>query len=149
MIKNKIAYTEVFEVLSYMNKEVVIKIPYTILSTIKDNRDLNYISRIDKNDIFNPENLSEKAIAILAWLDLKYLASEESKKKKIKLYQENERKYQENLHNKYNPDDILKNRNRITQEKIKASEETRITIVEEENWYQKIFNLIKNLFKRG
>lgn len=149
MVKNKIAYTEVFEVLSHMNKEVVMKIPYTILSTIKDNRDLNYISRIDKNDIFNPENLSEKAIAILAWLDLEYLASEESKKKKIKLYQENERKYQENLRNKYNPNDILKNRDRITQEETKTSEEIRITIVQEKKWYQKIFTLIKNLLKRG
>lgn len=146
MVTDDIAYAEVFETLSYMNKKTVMKIPLEVLQYIRENRNMTYISRIDPNNIFNPKNISKEARTILAWLDLEYLASKESKKEKMKIYQENERKYQENLRKKYNSDDIFKNK--IAQEEIKTSEETRITVVQEEKWYQKIFTLIKNLFKR-
>ena len=62
------------------------------------------------------------------------------------LYNKMELEYQNALIEKYNPDDIFKNRNRIIQEKIQQSEETRMTVVQEKKWYKKIFNLIKNLF---
>ena len=109
MVLNKIACTEVFEILSYMNRETVMKIPFEILSIIKENRNINYVSKIDKNDMFNPNNLSEDAISILTWLDLEYLASNESKEEKLKIYQENEELYQQKLKEKYNADKIFKN----------------------------------------
>ncbi len=109
MVLNKIACTEVFEILSYMNRETVMKIPFEILSIIKENRNVNYVSKIDKNDMFNPNNLSEDAISILSWLDLEYLASNESKEEKLKIYQENEELYQQKLKEKYNADKIFKN----------------------------------------
>ena len=109
MVLNKIACTEVFEILSYMNRETVMKIPFEILSIIKENRNINYVSKIDKNDMFNPNNLSEDAISILSWLDLEYLASNESKEEKLKIYQENEELYQQKLKEKYNADKIFKN----------------------------------------
>lgn len=109
MVLNKIACTEVFEILSYMNRKTVMKIPCEILSIIKENRNINYVSKIDKNDMFNPNNLSEDAISILSWLDLEYLASNESKEEKLKIYQENEKLYQQKLKEKYNADKIFKN----------------------------------------
>lgn len=109
MVLNKIACTEVFEILSYMNRKTVMKIPFEILSIIKENRNINYVSKIDKNDMFNPNNLSEDAISILSWLDLEYLASNESKEEKLKIYQENEELYQQKLKEKYNADKIFKN----------------------------------------
>ena len=39
-------YSEVYEILKYMNKEVVMKIPIEILEKIKNKRDLNYKSKI-------------------------------------------------------------------------------------------------------
>ena len=44
MVLNKIACTEVFEILSYMNRETVMKIPFEILSIIKENRNIKYVS---------------------------------------------------------------------------------------------------------
>ena len=48
---------------------------------------------------------------------------------------------------RYNPNDIFKNKTEIKNEE--QCEEKRLTIVQEEKWYQKIFNLIKGLFKRN
>ena len=49
----KIANSEIFEILSYMDKQQVMKIPVSLLENFKNNRQKDYISRIDKNDIYN------------------------------------------------------------------------------------------------
>lgn len=85
---NADTYSEVYEILSYMNKSIVMKIPVEILELIKENRNLNYVSKIDKQDLFNLNNLSKDAINVLAWIDVNYWMNKE-KKEKIKLSSKN------------------------------------------------------------
>ena len=72
-------YSEVYEILKYMNKEVVMKIPIEILEKIKNKRDLNYKSKIDKEDIFNPDNVLPETIEVLNWIDVNFWMSEDKK----------------------------------------------------------------------
>ena len=65
-------YQEVYEILSLMDKKTVMKIPLEILQTIKENRNKEYVTQIDKNDIFNIENLNEDTIKLLSLIDLNY-----------------------------------------------------------------------------
>ena len=60
MVTDDIAYAEVFETLSYMNKRTVMKIPMEILQYIKDNRNTKYVSEIDPNNIFDINNISKE-----------------------------------------------------------------------------------------
>lgn len=76
-------YSEVFEILSYMNKEEVMKIPMEILKNIEERRNRNYISKIEQYDIFNFDNISKQTIEVLAWLDVNFWM-ESSKVKKLK-----------------------------------------------------------------
>lgn len=150
MSLNKIACTEVFDVLSYMEKTVIMKIPFEVLNLIKENRDLNYISRVDKNDIFNPNNLSEESISILAWLDLEYLASKESKIEKLKIYQKNEEIYQQKLREKYKIDNLFKNYEQCDSKdncKINIERSNQI-IVYKENIFFRILKKIKTLLQK-
>ena len=41
---NADTYSEVYEILSYMNKSIVMKVPVEILGVIKENRNLDYVS---------------------------------------------------------------------------------------------------------
>lgn len=151
MVLNKIACTEVFEILSYMNRETVMKIPFEILNIIKENRNINYVSKIDKNDMFNPNNLSEDAISILSWLDLEYLASNESKEEKLKIYQENEELYQQKLKEKYNADKIFKNYEQYDYKlnDEMCNEQNNKMIKYKNNIFFKIYKKIRTLlFKR-
>ena len=151
MVLNKIACTEVFEILSYMNRETVMKIPFEILSIIKENRNINYVSKIDKNDMFNPNNLSEDAISILSWLDLEYLASNESKEENLKIYQENEELYQQKLKEKYNADKIFKNYEQYDYKlnDEMCNEQNNKMIKYKNNIFFKIYKKIRTLlFKR-
>ena len=48
-----IALSEVYDILKYMNKMSVMKIPTEILEYIRNNKNIEFISNVDKNDIFN------------------------------------------------------------------------------------------------
>jgi hypothetical protein len=101
-------YEEVYEVLSCMDKMTVMKIPSSILNKIKDNRNINYETKINKNDIFNEQNLSKEAVDLLCWLNYTYLIDNEKKysinKKiaKINIEQEKQKRKQ------YDPNNLFK-----------------------------------------
>lgn len=112
MISN-IAYQEVFEILSYMDKKIVMKIPQDILYTINDRRDTNYKTRINKYDIFNEQNITKEAMDLLCYLDYHYWMSSENKKKineiSIKEYIKNE----ELKRKRYDPTFFFKIKNKF------------------------------------
>lgn len=66
MISSK-TYKELFEILGYMDKITVMKIPMDILQTIKNKKDNNYKTRVDKKDLFNEQNVSSETIDILCY----------------------------------------------------------------------------------
>ena len=145
VVTDDIAYAEVFETLSYMNKYAVMKIPVEILQYIKDNRNTKYISDIDPNNIFDVNNISNKARSILAWLDLNYLSSGKNKEKKLKMYRENEEKYQMKLRKQYNPDEVIKNKTT----EVNISQSNNIPMeVKKQGIFAKIVEFIKKLFIR-
>ena len=89
-INGKNAYTEIFEILKNMDRKLVMKIPIEIVKAIKDNRDIEYKVKINKNDILNKKNISKKALNILGWLQINYLAEKDEKIKLIQKYMKNE-----------------------------------------------------------
>lgn len=78
---NADTYSEVYEILSYMNKSIVMKVPVEILEVIKENRNMEYVSKIDKADLFNLNNISKDTINVLAWLDVNYWIDKEKREK--------------------------------------------------------------------
>lgn len=151
MVTDDIAYAEVFEILSYMNKKTVMKIPFEILQFLKENRNKEYISKINPNNIFNPENISNEAREILAYIDLEYLASEKSRKEKLCIYKENEKKYQEELREKYNTDELFKNikTNINVETQNSINENIKIIEYQKQRWYQKIFDRLLKIFRKN
>ena len=140
------AYKEVIEVLRHTKKEDVCKIPsYKILLYAKYMNN-NYNFKIDETKNIEDQNLSPEAKAILANLYRDYWASTYQRQRIKAKEQYNIEKI---LKDKYNPDNLFKNTNRGMQIETQQSEETRMTISQEEKWYQKIFNLIKNIFHRN
>lgn len=146
MITDDIAYAEVFEILSYMNKKTVMKIPYDVLKFIKENRNKEYISKIDPNNIFNPDNISKEAKEILAVIDIEFLESEENKKEKLKIYKQNERKYQKETSSNYSITDIWNNKNKDNQKEIILNQS--IQEYKGIRWYQKIIIKILDIFRK-
>lgn len=126
------------------------KLPRELREYISENQSSSYEYdfNIDLPLIYQINN--EKTKEYISYLFLKYINDNDDEKRiLLEKYEKNEELQQEELVKKYNPDDIFKSRNKIVPQVEQPSEETRMTVVQEEKWYQKIFNLIKNIFHRN
>lgn len=140
-------YSEVYEILSYMDKSVVMKIPIDILKNIKDKRNKNYISRINPNDIFNLQNIKKETIDVLACLDVNFWMNDEKKREIKEKYNKKELAYQTKLKSVYKTENLFKNTTKIIDD---VSQQESISIIEykEKNFLQKMLNKIKHLLKK-
>ena len=134
---NANTYAEVYKILSYMDKMTVMKIPIELLKIIKNNRNENYKTLVDKNDIFNMKNISDETRHVLAWLDVNYWMSEEKEKHLKEIYY----KKQTFL---YNSEDIFENKR---SEKVDQLANNTKIVEYKESIVIKIINKIKNIFR--
>ena len=126
------AYAEILEILDYMEEEYVNKIPQKLINVIKENALDTYERHLDANVPLEEQEISEKTTAILAMLKLNYWCeSPEQKQELTDMFNENERKYQEELQRKYDPNNIFNNNPKPVEEP-KAVVEPVKEIVKEE-----------------
>ena len=97
--------------------------------------------------------MKNETIIILGLIYRDFLCSPDERKrlqeKDARELQEVEKAIEEEIREKYNPDDIFKKRNQNNIEESNNKEEnTSMIVIQEEKWYQKIFNLIKGLFRK-
>ena len=78
---------EVYEVLSLMDKLSVMKIPEETLTFIIKSRNSNFKTQIDKNDIFNEENISKEAMDLLCYFDYHFWIDEDKRKEVDRIHQ--------------------------------------------------------------
>lgn len=144
MIKKSEMYTEVFELLSYMDKTIVMKIPVEILEYIKQNRDSNYKVRIDKEDIFNPNNLDKTTISFITALTIKYIADDKEKQMIIDACKENDLKSEKVKKEQYDVN-VFKKENVEMLEKNVNKTEGLVLEVKKHSIFERIKLFIKRL----
>lgn len=145
-IETRQAYSEVNKFLELIGEEMSNKIPVKLRKFFEREMDKNYIPTINTNIPIKEQNLKRKTIAIIASLNLQYWCKEDKKQELIEIYSNNEKKYQEDLKEKYNPDNIFKKR---TQESVieEKNIEKEFALVEyKESIFKKLINKIKNIF---
>lgn len=91
----KKAYKEVLEILKFVSKEDVDKIPSDILRIFKEEQDNNYNFILDKNLEFKKQNLLKETKIILAYIYTDFWASKEEKEQIYNIYQEVEKKFKQ------------------------------------------------------
>lgn len=148
--------SEVLSVLSHSKREVIIKIPDNVFNYLLENSSKSYNPQLDHTKNIKEMGLSKKAEDFLSIIYRNYLCSEDKKREYDYILMENEKKYEEELREKYNPDNIFKNNTNkndvmsiaadatIVNNEIK-SENTSL-VVKKDNFFIKIINKLKNLF---
>lgn len=143
------AYSEVDKILSFMEIRYVEKVPKKMREMFKNEKLQDYEPNIDKNIPLEEQQLERKTLAILAMLNLNYWCeNEEEKEELIRAYSNNDKKRNEELREKYNPDNIFKNKNKEREVEQIAEEITAIAEYKKENFIKKLLNKIKRLFTR-
>ena len=140
------ASAELVEILNYLPKSEVEKIPLKLRKFFQKVANPNYIVRIDPYKSLEQQKIKEKTKDLITVIYRNYWCNEEQRKLlDVKLI-ENDKKYEEKLREKYNPDNLFKNK---TIEKHNDKQDTQALVeYKEKSFIQKVFDKIKNLFKR-
>lgn len=146
-MNKKNSYVEILEILKYMDKIYVDKIPKELIKFFEENKANNYSFKFDSTVELDKQNLNDNTLALLAMLNLNYWCeSEKHKKELISRYNDNEKKYQEKLHEKYNSDNLFKKKHQKNKIEEKNSE-NEVAIVEyKKSIFKKIINKIRGIF---
>lgn len=139
------AYAEVDEILALMESKYIEKIPKKMREMFKNERTLDYKPEIEIDIPLDEQNFQRKTFAILAMLNLNYWCEDENEKQKLlQAYAENDKKKEDELREKYNPDNIFKNK----QIQGQKDENTALIEIREENFIKKIIRKIMKFFKK-
>lgn len=133
---------EVEYILKNLENEYQKKIPKEIWDYLNKNKDRYYIYKYDNTKELTQNNLHLDTIAILTYINIQYLLDENQKEDIQKLLKNDIIIAEEEKRKLYNPDDIFKS---VKTNKVK---ETSLVEVEKIKWYEKLFLIFKNTFKK-
>lgn len=132
--------SEVSTILNAIEKKLIDKLPNKLINFINENKSDLYQPTFDPKSNISKEQLMPETRRFLAYLYYMYWADESEKLEYKNLLKINETKYQNNLKEKYNPDNIFKNEKDIKQDTNTLSiTQYKVPII------QKLINKIKNL----
>ena len=143
--ETELAYAEVDAILELLEDEYVNRIPAQVREFFKKEKNKEYILNIRSDIGLDGQKIKAETISLLTLLQINYLCdSEEERKEILKELQENDRLKEEESREKYNPDDIFKNRNN----KLEKEENVAMVEYKEPSFIRRILDRIKILFKR-
>ena len=138
------AYTEVNCLLEYLPQSYIDKLPKKLIELIKIQSNEQYNINIDTNKSLLEQEFSQKTKDLIAVLKYNYWSTDEERKKLKQVFYDNENKCQEELREKYNPDNIFKNK----QEQIEVENTNLPAEIKEETFFKKLIIFIKGLFNK-
>ena len=145
------ASAEINEILKYLPKEEVEKIPSKLREFFKEVSSKDYVTNINPNMPLDKQQIKEKTKDIIALIYRNYWCSEEERKELDQKLIENDKKFEEELREKYNPDNIFKNNVTTTKKEEPEVKEEKIeqSLVPQETgkWYQRFLDMVKRWFK--
>ncbi len=139
------AYAEVDFILGLMDTKYIIEIPKQLREMFKRKKSSNYTKTIVTNKPLEEQNLNPETLEILALLNYNYWCKDEIKKKELlDLYCKNDLKKEQELREKYNPDNLFKSKNKIEEK----PRETSMIVVEKKGILNKIIKFIRKILNR-
>ena len=141
MTKYKNAYTEVYEILEQLDEEEYNKIPFEVITAIRENRNTEYEFELDEELELKEQELLPETKAILFNLFRDYLSTAEQKEKIKKMQAEERQKNEQNKSEQYNSDLFA------SKKKVQDIREEHTELIEyKENILKRIFNKIRQFF---
>ena len=77
------AYTETLIILSWVGKEYKDKIPEKFIKFLEENKDKNYVPKINPISLLENQNILEETANVLALIKLNYWCESEEEKKEL------------------------------------------------------------------
>lgn len=139
------AFKEVYIILNSFGKEITDKIPASMMNFIEEHMDKNYIFFMDEKIPIESQNFKDETLGIISLIYRDYIASEEERKKMVEDDESRLNKLQVELSEKYNYDNLFKNR---VDEEIEHTSNNEKIIEYKESAVKKIISKIKGFFHK-
>lgn len=151
MIKVDNIAKETLYILNYFDSNFVSKIPNKFLENLKKIAETSQITvNIDRYKELEEQEISEDCKDLIALIYYNYVANESDKEEILKCWNKNEKKYQKELNEKYNANDIFKNINNKVKTHTDITEKSEHSnlphILENHSFIKRIWEKIKGLF---
>lgn len=140
------AFAEVLEILRNSNQNIIKKIPKKFVEFLMNNKDEEYRVNIDFSNENWENNIKQETQAIIALIYRDYIVSSEERNKLLSEEKAEQIRVEQELREKYNSDNIFKNRH--IQEEQAIETHTELVEYKEQRWYQKLFIKILRLLKK-
>lgn len=149
MLENKtddnIMYAELSEILKMMEPEEVNKIPKKLLEVIEKEKSNTYIPNYDSKIELNSQSIKKETLAMLALLYINYWCEDENEKKEyLKLIEENEQKYRQQIREKTD----IKYITRTPKIEKNNVPEQELAVVKNKRFIKKVIEKIKSFLKK-
>ena len=141
------ALKEVYVVLRNSEESIQEKISENFKIFIIDNMDKEYELNIDFDNPHWEDTIMEETQQILAVIYRDYLVTKEEREELLKEESEEEKRIEQELREKYNPDNIFK-KHKEKEEYNDTNINASMIKIEEIKWYKKFINKILSLFKK-
>ena len=141
------AYSEVDAIINLMDIKYREKIPKKLLNLISENKDNNNIVNFNIDKALDEQNISPKALAILAVINYNYWCTDEKEKSElIKRYYINEEEKHKKSIIEHNPYNLFENIEKNEDFHEKNGNNQLIIYNKKENFFVKVINKIRKWF---
>lgn len=135
-----IAMTEILHLFKGFSDEELEKIPSKLISFFKENADKSYICDFDYNTDIEELHLKDETYGLISMICYNYWCeTPEEKQQYLNILEKNEREYQKYISEKYNTNNLFKNK------EINYNKNLPIFKSKQEKWYEKIIKFIKRI----
>ena len=148
--ETKQAYSEVCAVLDNMPNEYVSKIPKKIIDLFQAEKLQDYKPNINTSNPLDKNYLGKKTMVLIAMLNYYYWCpNKEIKDDLYKMYLNNNEKYEKEIAEMYDTNNLFKNSK--AKKVAEQDEEQEVALVKynEGNFLTRLFNRIKRFFSRN
>lgn len=142
------AAVEVLDILNHTNKEDVARIPQSFIKFLTNISSKSYKVKFNHEQPINGLNLKKQTRELLGFIYITWWCDKEEREKYKKLIQESNIKNEE-IKEKYNVNDIFKNKKEKQEHKIIQNENVMKTSIAEyrkENIFKRVLNKILSFF---
>lgn len=136
------AYSEVLEILKYISKEDLSKIPKELVNVYEENSNKDYNFYYNSQKTLDEQNVLEETKIIIAILYRDYWATNEERMEIMKRQQNARQKIEEEKSKNYDIENIFENRNNFRENEV-----TLPVLIKKKKWYEKFVDFFKRFVK--
>lgn len=142
-IKTRQAYAEIDSFLELLNEEQKNQVPQKLREFFKREKAQEYKKIIYPDIPIKDQNFSKETLGLIALLNLEYWCKDEKEKQRLeKIYEKNEKNYQNNLNQQFNYTTLFRRENKTQN----IPEENTQMVVFKETALEKFFSRILKFF---